>query len=249
VKLRIVHLYPRELGINGDVGNVLVLARRAEARGHEVDVVDVGLGADLPEDVDVVHIGSGPFAAVQTVQPDAVRHSAALRALRDEGVPILAVGGGWELLGQRIRHDDGELPGLGVFPTEVTRERRQSVGETVVTAPDGTVLTGFANHSARTTLEGDAKPLGSVVRGYGNDGSAGKDSGDEGVRFAASVGTHLHGCVLGMNPALADELLAAALRRRGETAPLQPVPADLVQLDDWARRSREALAGRVGYRA
>ncbi len=242
--LRIAHLYPAELGINGDVGNVLVLARRASSRGIEVEVVDVGVGDELPADVDIVHIGSGPFSAVQTVQPDALRHAEALRALRDAGAPILAVGGGWELLGRRIVHEEGELEGLDVFPSEVVRETRQSVAETVIALPDGHA-TGFANHSARTTLLDGAAPLGRIVRGFGNGGSTAKDSGDEGVRTAASIGTHLHGCILAMNPGIADELLAAALVRRDQALP--SVTPDLAELDDRARRSRDALAHRVGY--
>lgn len=248
MKLRIAHLYPSELGINGDVGNVVVLARRAEARGHVVEIVDIGVGDELPGDVDVVHIGSGPFAAVRAVQPDASRHAVLLRELRDAGVPIVAVGGGWELLGRRIIHDEGVLEGLDVFPTEVVREASQSVGETVVQGRND-VITGFANHSGRTILDAGARPLGRVLRGFGNDGSAAKDAGAEGVRVGPSIGTHLHGCVLGMNPVLADEILLAALGRREPSTPLLPAIDELAQIDDWARRSREALAQRVGYSA
>lgn len=245
MKLRIVHLYPSELGINGDVGNVTVLTRRAEAHGHEVDVIEVGVGGELPADADIVHIGSGPFTAVQTVLPDALRHASQLRALRDSDAPILAIGGGWELLGRRIVHDGGELAGLDVLPSETTREARHSVGETVLDALGG-VLTGFANHSVRTTLLDGARPLGSVRRGFGNDGSSGKDAGDEGVVVGASIGTHLHGCVLGMNPRLADQLIAAALARRDADAVLGEPPADLALVDEWASRSRAALRARVG---
>lgn len=246
MKLRIAHLYPSELGINGDVGNVLVLARRAEAHGHEAEIIDVGIRDDLSGGVDIVHIGSGPFAAVRAVQPDALRHADTLRGLRDDGVPILAIGGGWELAGRRVVHDDGVLEGLGVFPSEVVRESAQSVGETVVEA-SGTTLTGFVNHSGRTILDAGSRPLGRVVRGFGNDGRAGEHTGAEGVRVGASIGTHLHGCVLGMNPALADEILGAALARRDSAVVLPPATGDLVQIDEWARRSREALALRVGY--
>lgn len=245
MKLRIVHLYPSELCINGDVGNVTVLVRRAQARGNEVDVVDVGIGDELPDDVDLVHVGSGPFSAVQTVLPDAHRHAERLRALRAAGAPILAIGGGWEVLGRRIRHDGGETAGLDVLPSETIREAGQSVGETAIDA-DGGVLTGFVNHSSRTTLLDGARPLGTVRRGFGNDGSGAKDAGAEGVRMGASIGTHLHGCVLGMNPRIADELLAAAIARRDADAVLGELPDDLAVLDDWASRSRAALRARVG---
>ncbi|GIT80231.1 glutamine amidotransferase [Leifsonia sp. LS1] len=232
--LRILHLYPRELGINGDAGNVLALAERARWRGVETEVVTHAPGADLPASVDIVHIGSGPLSAQRAVHADVVNIAGRLRDWRDAGVPILAVSGGWQLLGRELVTPDGEtLAGAGVFPSRAVLGSARHVGEIVVRTAETGTLAGFENHSARTELEG-GEPLGRVLSGTGNDGSL------EGVTVGAAIGTHLHGPVLPMNPALADLLLATALR--GE---LPPVP-QTERVDRYATNARRAIAERLG---
>lgn len=253
MSLIIAHLYPFELGINGDVGNVSVLRRRAEAYGFDVTVANVGRGDELPERVDLVHIGSGPLSSIETVLPDAQRHADQLRTLRDAGVPVLAISGGWQLAGRQIVTEDGRtLPGLGVFPSSVVRGSQYAVEETVLTTPGGTVA-GFANHNAVTTLEQGATAFGQVVKGFGNSGVASQDAGGEGVVLGASIGTGLHGSVLALNPVVADGLLAAAIRRTTPGAMLMRPGGEpgrwLDRVDEFARRSREAIIGRVGAQA
>ena len=248
--LTIVHLYPRELGINGDVGNVAVLARRARAYGIDVKIVEVGRGDELPESADLVHVGSGPLSAVETVLPDAVRHTGRLRAWLAAGVPVLAIAGGWDLLGRRITTEDGrELRGLGLFPSTVLRTTRQAVDETVLQSPGGTIA-GYVNHDGVTTLEDGASSFGQVVAGFGNGGASMPGTGLEGVVLGASVGTHLHGTVLAMNPLVADGLLVAALRRTTPNAtlvrPAGEQGAWLERVDAWSRNAREALIRRTG---
>ena len=249
MKLRIAHLYPVELGINGDVGNVTVLAKRARARGFEVEVVNVGRGATaLPDDVDLLHVGSWPLAAVQTVQADALRHAAQLRELVAAGMPLLAIGGGWELLGSSITHDDGELDGLGVFASTAVREPSQSVAETVVRT-EGGLLAGFANHNAVTTLDAAAEALGEIVRGFGNGGAAAENAGAEGIRQLSAIGTHLHGPILALNPSLADQLLEQAVHRRDADRSLGDGGEELARLDLWSQNARLALMRRIGVSA
>jgi hypothetical protein len=242
--LRILHLYPRELGINGDAGNVTALVERARWRGIEAEVVRYDVGGELPEAADLVHIGSGPLSSQRAVLDDLQRIASTLRDWRDAGVPILAVSGGWQLLGTELITSDGErLAGAGVFPTRATLGTNRQVGEIVVRTADG-MLAGFENHSAVTVLEG-AEPLGTVVSGFGNDSSAVRTV--EGVRFNASIGTHLHGPVLPMNPALADRMLSAALARRGETGVLASGP-QLEHVDRFAANARRAIADRLGVK-
>ncbi|VXB27839.1 type 1 glutamine amidotransferase [Pseudoclavibacter sp. 8L] len=249
MKLRIAHLYPVELGINGDVGNVTVLAKRARVRGFDVEVVNVGRGAaSLPGDIDLLHVGSGPLAAVQTVQADALQHAEQLRDLVAAGLPLLAIGGGWELLGSSITHDDGELTGLGVFASRAVREPAQSVAETVVRTPGG-LLAGFANHNAVTSLDAGSEPLGEVVRGFGNGGSASENSGVEGVQHLGAIGTHLHGPILALNPTLADQLLQQAVHRHDADRTLGDGGAELERLDGWSQNARHALMRRIGVSA
>ena len=232
--LRILHLYPAELGINGDAGNVLALSERARWRGVDVDVVTHGVGDDLPQTVDLVHIGSGPLSGQRAVHDDVLRIAPRLRDWRDAGIPILAIAGGWQLLGTELETGEGEvLAGAGVFPTRAALGVARHVGEIVVRLADGTTVAGFENHSARTVLDG-AEPLGRVVSGTGNDGSL------EGVVVSHSIGTHLHGPVLPMNPVLADRLLARALR-----AELPPL-AQTERVDRYATNARRAIADRLG---
>ncbi|WP_295126544.1 type 1 glutamine amidotransferase [uncultured Leifsonia sp.] len=231
--LRILHLYPRELGINGDAGNVLALAERARWRGVEAEVVTHAPGGELPVSVDAVHIGSGPLSSQRAVHADVQRIAAQLRSWRDAGVPILAIAGGWQLLGTEIETPDGgTLAGAGVFPTRAVLGSRRHVAEVVVRTRDGLTLAGFENHSARTTLQG-GEPLGDVVSGYGNGDRT------EGVVVGSAIGTHLHGPVLPMNPALADRMLQTALR--GELPPVTQTE----RVDRYAANARRAIADRL----
>ncbi len=244
--LRILHLYPRELGINGDAGNVTALVKRAQWRGRETTVHRHNVGDGLVTAVDIVHVGSGPLSSQRIVHADLLRIAAALRDLAASGVPILAVAGGWQLLGHLLVTADGEtLAGAGVFPSRATLGSERHVGEIVLESADGT-LAGFENHSATTVLDEGATALGTVVGGFGNDPDA-KGVRVEGVRVGESFGTHLHGPVLPMNPVLADRLLAAALAVRGEELP-QPIARELASADGFAANARRAIAQRTGAR-
>lgn len=232
--LRILHLYPRELGINGDAGNVLTLAERARWRGVEAEVVTHAPGAELPPSVDIVHIGSGPLSSQRAVAGDVARIAPRLLKWRDAGVPILAIAGGWQLLGTAIETAEGEmLAGAGVFPTRAALGSRRHVAEVVVRTRDGLTLAGFENHSATTTLDG-GEPLGEVVSGFGNGDRT------EGVVIGSAIGTHLHGPVLPMNPVLADRMLQTALR--GELPPVTQTE----RVDRYAANARRAIADRLG---
>jgi CobQ-like glutamine amidotransferase family enzyme len=233
--LTILHLYPRELGINGDRGNVTVLARRAGWRGAEATVVEHAPGSgDLP-DADVVVVGSGPLSAMRSVHADLLGHAARLRQLVSGGAALLAVSGGMHLLGTEVELEDGStLPGAGVLPIRTVLTAKRSVGDIVIETPTGVVV-GYENHGSRVTLEGDAQPLGTVRSGFGNGGPG----GGEGVRVGSAIGTHLGGPVLALNPALADELLTAALARGGALLP--PAGEPIPRIDEWARLARETV--------
>src|SRR5690606_29795761 len=125
VSIRVLHLYPRQLGINGDVGNVLALRKRAEWRGAEVAGLDHEAGAELPGEVHLVHIGSGPAGEQATLRDDVARIAPRLREWAEAGVPFLAIAAGWQLLGETLDDD----PAAGVFPTAARLTGRRIVGE------------------------------------------------------------------------------------------------------------------------
>jgi CobQ-like glutamine amidotransferase family enzyme len=249
-EVRILHLYPREMDINGDVGNVTALATRARWRGIAVSVHDHHVGDTLPEQIDLVHIGSGPISSQRAVYDDLRTLSPALRVLADDSVPFLAIAGGWQLLGSELVVNATEtLAGVGIFPSRAVLTPNRTVGEIVIKTENG-FAAGFENHSALTTLEHHARPFGTVVAGGGNAPNS-SDVRYEGVVLGESIGTHLHGPLLPMNPALADRLLRAAMLHANLTAG-QREPAEftdspaITRVDDYASHAREAIAGRLG---
>jgi lipid II isoglutaminyl synthase (glutamine-hydrolysing) len=142
------------------------------------------------------------------------------------GAAVLAVCGGYQLLGRFYRDRSGaELPGAGIFDHYTVAGEGRMIGDVLLEceleAGARRTLAGFENHAGRTILGSDAQPLGRVLAGFGNDG----ESGLEGCRRGRALWTYLHGPLLPRNPWLADWLLAQALAHRlGEPPELAPLP-------------------------
>jgi CobQ-like glutamine amidotransferase family enzyme len=237
--LTLAHLYPDLLNIYGDRGNVLALVRRAAWRGVEVRVRAVHVGEPWdPEEADLVCIGGGEDRKQAWAAEDLAARAGALVRAVEGGLPVLAVCGGYQLLGRGYQPAEGpELPGVGVFDAHTAAAPGRLVGNVLVDSPWGT-LVGFENHSGRTYLGPGAQPLGRVRPGHGA-GNNGVDGTEGAVRLHA-VGTYLHGALLPKNPRLADFLLRAALARR-----YGALVADLVMapLDDrWEEEAHRAAA-------
>ena len=223
--MRIVvgHLYPDYLNIYADRGNIAVLAHRAAWRGHELEVRPLGLGDEVdPTVYDVLYVGGGQDREQALVASDIASKADGLRAAVEGGTPLLAVCGGYQLLGRFYRDRQGsELAGAGVFPLETVAGDRRMIGDVLMECSfdgESRTLAGFENHAGRTLLDPGAEPLGRVVAGFGNDG----ESGFEGCRVGNAVGTYLHGPLLPRNPWLADRLLSRVLG-----AELEPLPDEL----------------------
>ena len=231
-------LYPDLMNIYGDRGNVVSLARRAEWRGFEVEILELGKGAgDRMEDVDIFFFGGGQDREQELVYDDLLESKALPlgRALAG-GAAMLAVCGGYQLLGHHYETAAGErLAGLGLIDLHTVAGKDRCIGNVVVDAADlglrPATLVGFENHSGRTRLGPGLRPLGRVVRGFGNNG---EDHG-EGVVWNRVIGTYLHGSLLPKNPHLADWLIGRALERRGGgVATLAPLD-DILELEAHAR--------------
>jgi CobQ-like glutamine amidotransferase family enzyme len=225
--LVIAHLYPLELNIYGDTGNVIALQRRLEWRGMTARIDRVGIGE--PYDLtaaDVVFGGGGQDRSQIDVAADLQRRREHIAEAVSAGVVFLTICGTYQLFGRRfLTHDGVEIPGIGVFAAETRGGSRRMIGNVVVDSPWGR-LVGFENHSGRTFLDEGQPPLGTVRRGFGNN----DETSDEGAVAASAFGTYLHGSLLPKNPALADELLLRALRRRhGDEVTLEPLD-DTVEL-------------------
>ncbi len=239
------HLYPAEMNLYGDRGNVISLVRRATRRGLQLRVVEIGLGAGpaaLIEQCDGFFFGGGQDLDQSQVSEDLLAHKAdPLRRAVTLEAPLIAVCGGYQLLGAYYTTALGErIRGLGLLPLHTEAGRDRLVGNAVVRADPGLgispeLLVGFENHSGKTFLDPGLKPLGQVVQGRGNDGR----SGGEGAWRGSVVGTYLHGPLLPKNPAMADWWLRLALLRRGAEADLEPLDDHLEQA---ARTEAMALA-------
>lgn len=226
--LVIAHLYPAHMNLYGDRGNVLALRRRAEWRGFTVTVEDVGPGDELDlSTVDVLFIGGGEDRHQELVAADFVGRGPDLSAAFADGLPTLAICGGYQLLGHRYEAADGRwLAGVGWFDVETRSGDGRAVGDVVIDCRLGVeprTLVGFENHGGRTFLGAGQEPLGRVLAGQGNNG---QDRTEGAVRERV-VGTYLHGSLLPKNPHLADWLLSEALNFRTGRADLDPLDANL----------------------
>jgi CobQ-like glutamine amidotransferase family enzyme len=229
MKLVFTHLYPEYLNIYADRGNLAVLTGRAQRRGIDLDVREVGLGDATPADADLFYIGGGQDREQALIAPDLAVRGAALSEAVARGAVLLAVCGGYQLLGRYYRDRSGsEQPGAGVFPLHTVAGDARLIGDVLIDCEldqgERWTVVGFENHAGRTILDEDAEPFGRVVAGFGNDG----ESGLEGCRLGNAVGTYMHGPLLPRNPRLADWLLARAVLHSTGTLPsLQPLSDEL----------------------
>jgi len=233
--LLIVHLYPREMNIYGDTGNVLVLKRRLEWRGRPVRVVPVSVGDPLPHDVDILLGGGGQDAAQGEIGADFAARGAELRAMADDGVVMLTICGTYQMLGHEFITQDGDhIKGVGVLDVITRGQHERLIGNNYVDTPEAGRLIGYENHSGLTELGPGVAPLGRTQAGRGNNGT---DRTEGAVRDNV-IGTYLHGPVLAKSARFADNLLQRALQRRGLDESLEPLD------DSLADRAAKVAVGR-----
>jgi len=243
-ELRLLALYPEQMNIYADRGNILFLRRRCEWRGigFAYEAAGPGKGFD-PGAHDLLYLGGGQDRDQVAVAADMVesKREEIASAVKD-GATMLAVCGGYQLLGHSYQLGDERLQGLGLVDLETVREPGpRLIGNVAIEVDLGggaQTLAGFENHGGRTYLGAGAQPLGRVLKGFGNNG---KD-GFEGVRHRNLIGTYLHGPLLPKNAWLADRLIALALERRyGEHPELAP-------LDDELELAAQRLACDVAFK-
>jgi len=211
--LRVCALYPDQMNIYADRGNIAVLRARCQWRGIGFELARSGLGEQLDATAhDLFYIGGGQDrdqAAVALDMVETKRDALHLAAERD--AVVLAVCGGYQLLGSEYQLDDRELPGVGLCDLRTVREPGgRLIGNCAIEVDLGAgsrIIAGFENHGGRTYLGDSAQPLGRVIRGHGNNG---RDR-SEGVRRRNVIGTYLHGPLLPKNVWLADRLIELAL--------------------------------------
>lgn len=212
--LTLGHLYPDQLNLYGDRGNIMTLQRRCQARGIELRVVGLGIGDALaPDEYDMLFIGGGQDKEQAPVAQDLYDlKGIGLWAAVEDDMPLLAVCGGFQLLAHYYRPAEGpDMRGLGVFDAWTIHKGAhvaRCIGDIALNW-NGTTLVGFENHGGRTYL-GTAKPLGKVLKGFGNNA----EDRTEGAIYRNAYGTYLHGSLLPKNPHFADHLISLALKRK-----------------------------------
>lgn len=234
-QLTILSLYPRDMNIYGDRGNVLALTRRARAHGFVPRVVEVNPGDEWPDQFDIVIGGGGQDSGQARVAKDLLTRGPEVRRAADAGVPMLAVCGLFQLFGHRfVTHVGEELIGIGVLDVETRGGGTRMIGNVVLESDDFGEIVGYENHSGDTRLGADSKPLGRVVQGDGNN----PEDGVEGARTGNVIGTYLHGSLLPKNPMISDFLIGEAARHRYGS--FEPAAGP----DETARRARESAKRR-----
>ncbi|MEO7617582.1 MAG: glutamine amidotransferase [Candidatus Saccharibacteria bacterium] len=216
----IAHLYPREMSIYGDSGNIRALVQRLVWRGYDpvVKAVEIGQPFDFSK-VDIVFGGGGQDRGQLLVGADLLARGEALRQAVLDGMPMLLVCGLYQLFGREFMTNEGKtISGIGVFDMTTTGSDTRMIGNIVVESPYGR-LVGFENHSGATILGSTQGALGKVKKGYGND----PKSRREGAVSVNVIGTYLHGPILPKNPALADYLILQAVRRKYGVTELTPL--------------------------
>ncbi|MDT4985549.1 MAG: hypothetical protein QOF95_3039 [Pseudonocardiales bacterium] len=233
--MKLIHLYPREMNIYGDTGNVVVLGRRLKWRGLPVEIAAVSVGDPLPHDADILLGGGGQDAAQGEIGADFAGRGAELRAMADDGLVMLTICGTYQMLGHEfITHEGRRIPGVGVLDIVTTGQAERLIGNNYVDTDDAGRLVGYENHSGLTDLGPGVRPLGSTQLGRGNNG---RDQTEGAVRDNV-IGTYLHGPVLAKSPQFADDLLRRALSRRGRDTDLEPLD------DSLAEQAARVAAGR-----
>lgn len=244
-RLTLAHLYPEQMNIYGDRGNIIALAQRCAWRGIDLKIVLVGVG-DLVDwsGCDLAFFGGGQDSGQALIADDFLRRqSEPLSRAIEDGLALLAICGGYQLLGHYFLTHTGErLPGVGVLDVHTVGGKQRLIGniviecdaslgmgswETSATNPQSPIrLVGFENHSGRTYHGPRVRSLGRVLVGHGDNG----EDGVGGAVYCNTIGCYLHGSLLPKNPQLADHLLTVALRRRYGAAVQLPPLDDALEL-------------------
>ncbi len=234
MKITIGHLYPDLLNLYGDRGNIQCLMKRCQWRGIEAETIPFELGDQIDfSRLDIVLLGGGSDREQMLVCEKLKEIQADFKAYVEKGGVVIAICGGYQLLGKYYKTDQGTITGLDLVDLYTEQEEGRLISNIVLKSDlfDMPVV-GFENHGGRTFI-GENKPLGKVLYGSGNDGK----TGYEGVVYKNVIGTYLHGPLLPKNPQLADWLIARALEQKYHK------PVELSPLDD----SQEAEANAYVY--
>ena len=238
MELNICHLYPDLLNVYGDVGNILILKHRAEARGIKVNIINTSLNDDFDhENIDFLFFGGGQDYEQSIVSEDLnTNKKDSIKKFIESGKVALAICGGYQLLGNYYRAPNGEkIDGLGILDIYTESGDTRFIGNTVIYNEDfNETYVGFENNSGKTYIN-NLKPLGKCKHGYGNNG----EDGLEGCIYKNTFCTYFHGSLLSKNPELADKFLKLALENKYGEINLEPLD------DSLELKAKEVMINRL----
>ena len=246
MKLRICHLYPDVLNLYGDGGNIICMQQRLKWRGIDSDVTRVMIGDSLKlSDYDLLFIGGGQDFEQEVLLPDLQSgKDREIRAAIEDGMPFLTICGGYQMLGSYYETYDGiRCDFIGALDLYTVGSKQRMIGNYVFACgaeSGGSTVVGFENHSGKTFLGSGIRPLGTVLKGFGNNG----EDMTEGARYKNVFGTYSHGPILPKNPQFCDFLLQTALERRYGSCDLPPLDDTAETLAHHAMVTR--LMGKEG---
>ncbi|MDB5165675.1 MAG: hypothetical protein JWM00_565 [Candidatus Saccharibacteria bacterium] len=215
--IHILQLYPNDMNIYGDWGNVLTVMRRLQWHGYNPILTEYNQGDTFPTEVDIIIGGGGQDSGQTVIQDDLLKISTHLHKLADDGTPMLIICGLYQLFGNFFKTLDGTvIKGIGLLDLETHGGNERLIGNIIIKSHEFGEIIGYENHSGQTFLGKNVVPLGLVQKGAGNNGH----DATEGVRYKNIVGSYMHGSLLPKNPAIADFLIEQAVTRKyGEFVP------------------------------
>ncbi len=209
--ITILQLYPRDMNIYGDWGNVLTIKRRLQWHGYKTRLIEYNPGDTFPADVDIVIGGGGQDAGQDKIQDDLLAIGPQLKKLADADTPMLLICGLYQLFGKFFKTQDGHIiEGIRLLDIETHAGPERLTGNIVTKSSQFGDIIGYENHSGQTFLSKDVSPLGQVIKGAGNNGQ----DASEGARYRNVIGSYVHGSLLPKNPVLADFLIEKAVVKK-----------------------------------
>ncbi len=209
--IKILQLYPKELNVYGDDGNLLVLEKRLRWRGFRVKIIKHQVGDKMTIKPDIIVSGGGQDSNQDKIKADLLDNAKQLKEWIEQKTPTLLVCGSYQLFGQFYQTADGtRIDGANILDLHTIAGHKRHIGNTIIDSSKLGRIVAYENHSGLTYLGPKLKPLGKVIRGAGNNNC----DEQEGVLYKNLIGTYAHGPILAKNPQVADFLIKAALKNR-----------------------------------